>query len=89
MGGKSTKGKPLFTTNMDADLMNEVRNCIAAQMGTPFELPLSGFFDRAVRAELLRQQELSNNGAAFPQREGTYLKAGRRFTKNRKGRAGE
>ena len=69
--------------------MNEVRNCIAAQLGTEHELRLSDFFDRAARAELLRQQKLSNNGAAFPQREGGRLKAGRPLTKNRGGQAND
>ena len=86
MGGRITKkSKAHFTTNMDTSLINEVRNCVAALVGTPHELRVSDFFDQAARAELRRQQDLANNGQTFPQRSEKHLKSGRPVSKRGRG----
>tara|TARA_R110002073_G_C9496099_1_gene581316 strand:- start:9321 stop:9596 length:276 start_codon:yes stop_codon:yes gene_type:complete len=78
VGGKIAKGaKAPITTNLDVCLLDAVRNCIAAQRGTPHELRLSDFFDNAVRVELQRQRDLVNGGRTFPKRKEEFLRAGR------------
>lgn len=84
MGGRKIGNKSLFTTNMDVELMEEIRNCIAALAGTDNELRLSDFFDKSARAELRRQKLRLNNGESFPERANKKLKSGRPFRKSKK-----
>lgn len=63
--------------NLPRDLAEAVRDAVFALSGPPYCLSLAAFAEQALRAELLRLEDVANQGRCFESRCGR-LKPGRR-----------
>jgi hypothetical protein len=62
------KRAPSLTVNLDAALIEQIRDCVVALAGPPHVLTLAKFVQSASARELARLQRSANRGKPFPRR---------------------